>query len=375
MKEGSVTRIASLIRKEFLALLGDRVSCVLLIFPPIMQLIVFSFAASQEIVNVRLGVMNLDQGVQSAALVRSFKAEPVFREVITLRGYRELDAALDQRKIIAAVVIPEDFSQKVASNSGAEIALTLDGRRANASGILGGYIGKIAHSYDASLVTQRSASVNAGSSGVITRYWFNPNLNARNSFIPGLVCITMTTVGMLASAMSIAREREFGTFEQLLVSPLKPYEIVLGKAFTAVVLGTLSSTLVLLVVLFGFKLPLHGPLWLFYATTILYLTSIVSVGLCVSSLSITQQQATLGIFLFLPPAVMTSGYATPIENMPIFLQHATVINPVRWQIDVLKGLFLRGSQLTSIALCLIPLACVAAVSLGAAIFMFKRRME
>ena len=375
MGSNRLSRILQLVRKEFLAILGDRVSRAVLIVPPIIQLIVFSFAASQDVVNVKLGVLNFDSGRESASFIRAFQTEPVFKEIIPLDGYAHLNDAIDRQTIHGAIVIPEDFSCKILSGDQIpEFSVTLDGRRANASAILGGYIARIAQTYGVK-TDPNVATTSRMNDPVLTRYWFNPNLIARNAFIPGLVCIVMTTIGMLVSATSIARERELGTFEQLLVSPLTPFEIVLGKALAAVCIATFSATLILIVIVYGFRMPLLGPLWLYYATTILYLTSIVNVGLFISSLSTTQQQATLGIFLFMPPAVMTSGYATPVDNMPLFLQYATIVNPVRWEIVVLKGLFLRGSSLESVVLCLTPLGCVAAVTFALAIYMFKRRIE
>ena len=246
----------------------------------------------------------------------------------------------------------------------------LDGRRANGSAALGGYISQIASQYGAS-----AALATSSNGGLITRRWFNPNGLARVAFMPGLVCIIMTTVGMIVSATSIARERELGSFEQLVVSPLTPVEIVIGKAATAVALATISACVILLLVVFGFKTPLQGPLWLFILSTILYLTAIICVGLFISSVSTTQQQATLGLFLFMPPAIMLSGFATPVENMPDWLQFLTLPNPLRWQLIVLKGLLTHGASARSIGVCLAPLAGVALVTFICAVFMFKRRME
>ena len=185
----------------------------------------------------------------------------------------------------------------------------------------------------------------------------------------------MTTVGMISSATSIARERELGSYEQLVVSPFTPLEIVAGKTIAAVFLATISALLMLALVVFGFRSPLSGPFWLFLLSTILYLTSIVCSGLFISSLSKTQQQATLGIFLFMPPAVLLSGFATPVENMPEWLQIATIPNPVRWELIALKGLLARGTSVRVIIPNLVPLALAAFITFSLAVIMFKKRME
>ena len=211
--------------------------------------------------------------------------------------------------------------------------------------------------------------------GPIARRWFNPNLISRNAFMPGLICLITTTVGLTVSSFSIARERETGTFEQLIVSPASPTEIVIGKTISSVFLATGSALLSTAIVVFGFHIPLQGSFALFLGCTVLYLTSIVSVGLMISAVATTQQQAMLGVFLFMPPAMILSGFATPIDNMPGWLQTATVVNPIRWEMEVMKGLFLRGASNDAIGTCLIPLAVVAVFSLIAAGYMFKRRME
>ncbi len=375
MNSETFQRILRLVVKEIKDVLSDPHARTILIVPPIIQLIVFSFAISLDVKNVRLGVLNQDVGVESATFLESFCTQPIFRKVVPLRNYRELDEAIDQRKVFAALVLPPDFSQKMQSkDETAKIQLILDGRRANAATIFSGYVAMITSWYGVRATIQ-DVGPKVTSYGASVRRWFNPNLLARVAFMPGLICLMATTVGILVSASSISREREMGTFEQLLVSPLSPLEIVTGKTVAAVALATLSSMLIFTVVVFGFKIPLQGSFLVFLLTTILYLTSIVGVGLFISALSTTQQQSTLGCFIFMPLAVMTSGFATPVDNMPTFLQQLTIVNPARWEINVLRGLFLRGATFDAILPNAYPLALVAVFSLLLAIFMFKRRME
>ena len=367
----SIKRVLLLIRKELTSTMSDPVGRVVLFIPPVVQFIMFSFAISQDVVNTRVAILNQDVGVEGASLMKSFMVEPVFKEIVNVTSYRELDSALENQRVIAAIVIPQDFSRRVHSpGETPTIQVTLDGRRANGAGALGGYVQQIAARFGATPKIETSSE-----RGLIVRRWFNPNAIARVAFMPGLVCIIMTTVGMIVSATSIARERELGSFEQLVVSPLSPLEIVIGKAASAVALATISAIVILLLVVFGFGTPLLGPLWLFMLSTALYLTAIICVGLFISSISTTQQQATLGLFLFMPPAIMLSGFATPVENMPEWLQFLTIPNPVRWELIVLKGLLTRGASVRSIAICLVPLALVAATTFSCAAFMFKRRME
>ena len=374
---GSLRRVWRLTLKELKISFGDKKSRIVLIVPPIMQLIIFAAAVTLEVNNVRLGVYNVDAGVEGAAFLKSFSTRPVFKEIKYYDGQDELKRALENREIFSALIIPEDFSQKIlSSNETASVQALFDGRRANASAILAGYTSSITHAYGISVATRRVGNVaDVSSNGVVSRRWFNPNLQARTAFMPCLICLLATTVGMIVSVLSIARERETGTFEQLLVSPASPFEIVLGKAISAVLLATVSVLIVTAIVVWGFHIPLQGSSWVLLATTPLYLTSIVGVGLMISALSATQQQATLGMFLFIPPAVMLSGFATPIENMPLWLQDFTIVNPVRWQMKLMRGLFLRDLSAEAVTTCVVPLAIIAFFSFGAAVYMFKRRME
>ena len=374
----SVRRVWRIVWKEALIAAGSHKMRVVLIAPPILQTIIFAFALSMDVQNVKIGVCNRDAGAEGAAFLKAFFVKPIFKEVVYYFSDDEIKVAIERREIFAAAIIPSDFSQKILSgDEAAEIQLLLDGRRANAAAILGGYVSRIAQTYGAVVARERVdvRSTPASVSGLTVRRWFNPNLLSRQAFLPCLICLLATTVAMIVSALSIARERETGTFEQLLVAPESPFEIVLGKTISAVMLATCSTLLVTALVVWGFKIPLQGPFWLMFATMLLYLISVVSVGLMISAASATQQQATLGMFLFLPPAIMLSGFATPIENMPSWLQCVTIFNPVRWEMSLMRGLFLRDMSVEAIVPHVVPLVVVAILSFCASCYMFKRRME
>ena len=372
----SIRRVWRLILKELLITIGIPEMCAVLIVPPLMQLVMFAYAVSLEVINVRVGVCNMDFGVESSTFLKTLTAKPVFCETVFYHSYDELKDAIEKRDIFVAIAIPQDFSQKYLSpNETADLQLLVDGRRANASAIVSGYISYIVQTYGIQATVQNTDMKLASTNDVVIRRWFNPNLLARNSFLPGLICLLTTTVGIMVSALSISREREMGTFEQLLVSPASPFEIVIGKAIASVILATCSVFLITGVTIYWFKLPLLGSFWILLAASTLYLTSIVSVGLVISAVSSTQQQSTLGVFLFMPTAVMLSGFATPIQNMPLWLRVITIPNPVRWEMEVMKSLFLKGTSTEVIVLRLIPLALVAAFSLIFACYMFNRRKE
>lgn len=374
-------RIIHLIIKELLAVLRDPRMRVLLVFPPLVEIVLFSFAITQEVKNVNLAVLNQDVGVSGASLLLQFENTPTFREIIRLRSHNEIDETIDNQKAIAVLVIPQTFSQDLHSQKRApDLQIILDGRRANAAPIVGGYMQKIIGRFvrlqlapDSSIHSTSNAVIPGIS--VITRNWFNPNLNPQSALVPCLICILATIMGLVFSALAIAREREMGTFEQLLVSPYIPIEILIGKAIPAMMLATCSATIVVFVVIFGFGISLKGSFLLLYFTLEVYLLAVVGVGLFISSLSMTQQQAILGCFLVMPPAIMLSGFATPVENMPVWLQWATLINPIRWYLVIIKGLFLRGMETRIVFACLVPIFLCGLFTMSCAVAMFKRRME
>jgi ABC-2 type transport system permease protein len=193
--------------------------------------------------------------------------------------------------------------------------------------------------------------------------------------VPSLICIIATVLGIYIAALSIAREREMGTFEQLLVSPYTPFEILVGKAVPAVFLATCTAVMMIGVVIFVLGIPLEGSFWLLIASMDLFLLSMVGIGLFISSLAMTQQQAILGVVLVLPASIMLSGFATPVENMPVWLQYLTAVNPVRWYLLIVKGVFMKGMGFNEVALNCIPLVFLSILTLTAAALMFKRRME
>ena len=364
-------RLFNLIVKEFLALLRDPKMRAVLIGPPILQIFVFSYAITQEAKNVTLAVYNQDYGVCGEVLTQRFRHSPTFTKIITISHRKEIDPMIDNQKAMIVLVIPQDFSRKLYAGRPTEVQILLDGRKSNAAPIVGGYAGKIINQF-ALEHQMRGTSVGID---IETRHWFNVNLDPRRTTVPCLVCILATVLGILISGLSIAREREMGTFEQILVSPLTPTEILLGKAIPASMLAIGSTVMLIGIAIFILGIQFQGSFWVLLLSLNLFLLSVIGIGLFISSLSLTQQQAILGVILIMPPFVMLSGFATPVENMPNWLQWFTVINPVRWYLVIVKGVFLKGMGAGEVFLNCIPLALIAMATLTAATVMFRRRME
>jgi ABC-2 type transport system permease protein len=368
-----LARIRFLIVKELLAVWRDPNSRAILIVPPVLQMLVFTFAATQEVKNVPIAVLNEDMGLYARELVHRIEGSPNFSRVIRLGSDAEVEGAIDSRQALMVVRIRVDFSRDVAAGRPAKVQLLLDGSRANSTQIVSGYANEIVTRYDGDLASLRGGPPRA--SALVSRAWFNPNLEARWSTVPALVAILSTLLGLMITGLSIARERELGTFDQLLVSPLSPTEILVGKSVPALLIGVAEASGMVLVGVFVIGVPFRGSVELLYVSMVVYLAALIGVGLFISSLARTQQQAILYSFMFMVPAMLLSGFATPIENMPDWLQSATMANPIRHFITILKGLFLKDLPATEVWRHLLPLVIIAAVTLSAASWLFRRRME
>lgn len=367
------TRLKALMVKELLVVLRDPRGRIIIIAPPLIQLIIFSFAATLEVKNVDVAVLNRDAGRSGHELVQRIQGSPTFRDVVTVGDPNALRDSVDRQRVLAAVHIGPTFSRDVAAGRSPDLQLILDGRRSNASQIVSGYLGQIVDRFVAD--SARPDGSPRRRAQVEPRNWFNPNLQFTWFTVPGLIAIIALLVGLIVTALSVARERELGTFDQLMVSPLRTHEILLGKLLPPMLIGLLHITLYVLAAALLFRVPLRGSLLLLYGAGILYLAAVVGLGLFISSLSATQQQAILGAFLFIAPAVLLSGFATPIENMPSWLQPVTLINPLRYFLVITRGVFLKALPAGEVLRNAIPLLLIAVVTLSSAAWLFRRRME
>jgi ABC-2 type transport system permease protein len=367
------TRIAALIVKELLAILRDPKGRMVLIVPPVFQLLVFAYAATLEVRNVDIAVLDRDHGAYSHELIARVEGSPTFGEVLRVSDLAALHAAITRRRAIAALHFGPTFSRDISARRPASLQLVLDGRRSNAAQLVAGYVNQIVDGMASDRLggTRRAAAAPR----IVVRNWFNPSVITQWHTVPGLVAVISLLIGLIVTALSIARERELGTFDQLMVSPLRTHEILLGKTVPPLLVGLFHTTLFVSAAVFLFEIPLRGSLLLLYFSALFYLASLIGIGLFISALSSTQQQAILGAFLFATPAILLSGFATPIENMPGWLQSATLINPVRYFLVIVRGVFLKDLPLLEVLRNTLPLAGIALVTLGSAGWLFRHRME
>jgi len=368
-------RVSALVWKEILAVLRDKRSRLALIGPPLAQLVLFSFAATLDVTNVTVGVLDRDGGRWSAEFVQRLEGAPTFTAVRALRHQDEIRPLIDTRVVVAVLHFGPDFSADIAAGRVGRAQVILDGRRSNAAQIVQGYLETIAADMAAGIVSAQVGQPPGGRAEVVERAWFNANLIYRWFTVPSLIGTLAMLVALIVTGQSIARERELGTFDQLLVSPLRPHEILLGKTIPPLLIGLFHATLFTAAAVFVFDVPFRGSVGLLYLVLVLYLAAVIGVGLFISALSQTQQQAFLGAFLFMAPAILLSGFAAPVDNMPAWLQTGTLINPLRHFLVLVKGIFLKAMPLDEVLLHAAPLVAIAALTLTVAAWLFTRRLE
>jgi ABC-2 type transport system permease protein len=362
-----VYRIFSLVRKELQALLRDRQGRLLLVGPVLMQLAVFPFAATLEVKNNTLAVLNEDGGRESFELIQRFSQAQAFTRLLRLDNEREVADAIDRQRALLVVRFPADFSRALAAGNPASLQVILDGRRSNSGQIALGYVRQMLNTY---LAGRRPAT----GPELVVRHWFNPNLDFVRHIIPSLVAIITTISTLVVTSLSVAREREQGTFDQLLVSPLTPGTIMVGKTVPAILVAMFQATIILTAGIWVYEIPFAGSLPLLYGSMVFYILAVAGFGLLISSVCATQQQAFLGTFSFMVPAVLLSGFPAPVENMPEWLQRLDWFNPLQHFIVIVKGVFLKDVGPAVLFQNLWPLLVIATLTLTAANWVFRRRL-
>lgn len=368
-------RIRPLIIKEALAVLRDRRARLMLIAPPIIQLLLFSFASTLDVNHAQIVVLNQDQGGASTEIIRQIQGSNNVAEVTQVQAEYQIEEAIRAQEALAGIKFAEDFSSRIAAGETAEIRVVLDGRKSNAAQIFNGYLTRIAQNAATTLTIEDRGGASEAREDVAVIHAYNPNLEEFWHVLPSLLGILACMTTLSISAQSVARERELGTFEQLLVTPLKLHEILIGKAVPAIFVGMANATLFVVATIWLFEVPLQGSIFTLYFALAFFVLAVVGVGLLISSLCTTQQQAFLGTFIFLTPAVLLSGYASPIDNTPFWMERLSMANPVRHMTTIAHGVFLKDTSFQQILSSVFPLMVIAAISLTSAAWLFRRRME
>ncbi|MGG4608619.1 ABC transporter permease [Providencia sp. Me31A] len=364
-------RLYTLIMKELQSLLQEPQTRIILILPVIFQMILFPLAATLEVTNTTIAVFDQDNGKHSIELTQRLAKASAFSHVLLIKNEHDIHQIIDNRKALLVVRFSQNFSADIDSQHTASMELLLDGRNSNSAQIAANYIEQIVMQYQQELTRTR---IRPNNSELIIRNWYNPNLDYKWFIVPSLVAL-ITTIGVLiVTSLSIAREREQGTLDQLLVSPLTTWQIFIGKAVPALIVATAQASLVLVIGIFCYQIPFAGSLLLFYATMLFYGLSLVGFGLLISALCSTQQQAFIGVFVFMMPAVLLSGYISPVENMPVWLQQITWINPIRHFTEITKQIYLKNADFSVIFHSLWPLLIITVLTSSIAYYLFRKKI-
>lgn len=362
------SRLRAQMVKEVLSILRDPRSRMVVFGPPLIQLLVFAFAATLEVSNVGIAVHDQDTGRLSQELVARLDGAGFVSDVRTVHSPGELRELIDRGEVIAGLDIPADFSRTIAAGGSGRIQVLVDGRRSNAGQIVVGYLSSIAADVGGEVAP-------AIVSPLVVRHWFNPNLVYRWFIVPGLVGILAFFSALMLTSLSIARERELGTFDQLLVSPTSTLEIIVSKSLPALAIGTVLGLVMIGAGAFVFGIPFTGSFVLLLVSLVLFILSVVGIGLMISAVSKTQQQAILGAFAIGVPAVLMSGFATPVENMPVTLQWLAQAIPLTHFLVIVHGSVLKAMPPGEILSNLWPLAAIALVTLTAATVFVRGRLQ
>jgi drug efflux transport system permease protein len=373
-------RVQFLFFKELIQVLRDKRLRITLIFPPIFQLIVFGYAANLDVKHINTAVRDLDKSVQSRELIARFGSSKYFDILSYPQTPKEIEALIQKGEVVLSIEIPNDFSRKLKKGDTASVQVILDGTESNTAMIALGYLGQILSEYSTAIMIKRlnrEGMVGFEEAGVELehRIWFNPNIESRLFYVPGVIASIAFLLPIILTAQAIVREREMGTLEQIMVTPIRSWELMLGKTLPFAMIGLLDAIMIALIGIFWFEVPLRGNPFILLLGSILFLMSSVGIGLFISTISSTQQQAQISTFFFMMPAFILSGFAFPLENMPEWLQTITYANPLRYFLIIIRGVFLKGNGLDILWLEMLALAGLGGFTILLSSLRFQKRLK
>jgi len=343
-----------MIIKEFIQIFRDRRMKAIIFGVPIMQLIVFGYAVTTDVNNISTAFYDLDRSNESRELARRLESSGYFTIRYSPGSSGEIRELLDRGKVLCAFQINRGFGRDIQKGIQTEIQVIVDGTDSNTATVAMNYANTVIAKYAKEMGIQKTPLIPPlvrgdteglrGKRGldVRTRVWYNADLRSRNYNVPGVIALMIMLICLLLTSMAVVREREIGTMEHLMVTPIRPVELMLGKTLPFGIIGFFDMILVTVVALFWFNIPIRGSLPLLFLCTATYLLSVLGIGLFISTISKTQQQALMATFLFFSPAVLLSGFMFPIENMPEVIQYGTYLNPLRYFLVIIRGIFLKG---------------------------------
>ncbi len=372
-------RVLHLVRKELLQLRRDPQMLRIVIVSPIMQLFIFGYAVTTDVRHVATALHDEDRTAESRAFAEEFFRSGWFQRERDVGAPAQVDALLDAGAVQLALRIPRGFGEDLAAGRTAQVQLLLDGSDSMTAGIVAGYAGGVVRGYAGRVAAQRLDRLRGRIERVPAveqrvRVWYNPELRSVNYMVPGVLSMILFLVTMLLTSLGIVREREIGTLEQLVVTPIRPRELILGKTLPYVAVGFADMLLILAVAVFWFGVPIAGSLALLFALALLFIVTSLGLGLLISTVSHTQQQAMMVTFFVMLPSIILSGFIFPIENMPALIRQLTYLIPLRYFLVIVRGIFLKGNGMAELWPQVAALAVFGAAVINLAVLRFHKRL-
>jgi ABC-2 type transport system permease protein len=370
--------IKVMVKKEFLQIRHDRKMLIVSIVAPFLQVLLLGYAATTDITNSDLVVCDQDRTVESRGFIREFTSSGYFVHKYNVDVPKDIDPFIENGRARIALVLPTGFGDDVLAHKSAQVQVILDGTDANTSNILLNYATQIVTSYSQKILAGYTMRLPGGMARVIPepRIWFNPDLKSSNFMVPGVVALVLMLITMTLTSLGIVKEKESGTMEQLLVTPMKPYQLILGKLIPFTAIGFVDVLITLAIARFWFGVPMQGSLLVLFGLSFLFILTTLGLGLFVSTIARSQQQAMLiAQFTFFMPFMFLGGFAFPIANMPVIIQWVTYAIPLRYFLEIVRAVLLKGAGPAELWPQALALFGIGIVIFSLSVLRFRKTLE
>jgi ABC-2 type transport system permease protein len=369
-------RVRELVRKEFIQLFRDRKNRPMLVIAPLIQMILFGYVVTTDVRDIRLAVIDQSRTPDSRRLIDAFDGNATFRVTHVLQDPKELDRMLLERRVDLGLQVPPDFSARLREGRTADVQILVDGSMSNMAAVRIAYSANVLDAFNSQLLRELNRRrIDFGEIDGRVRTWYNPNLDSQHYYVPGIVAFLVMLLSLLFTSMAVVREKEAGTMEQLIVTPLKATEFILGKTIPFILIAQAQMVMVILFARLWFRIPMAGNAFVLLAASSVFLLSTLGIGLLISTVSRTQQQAMMTNFFFILPFFMLSGFVFPIANMPAVVQWLTHLNPLSHFLIIIRGVFLKGTGFAILWPQFLELAVLGGCVFAAAVRRFRKRID
>ena len=372
--KNKINRLLAMLYKEFIYLIRDEKMRIIILVVPILQAILLGYAVNMDLKEVKTAFVDNDNTFESRELKNTFFSSDIFKEV-NVSNISDAEDEVLMSKALVIINVPNGFASKLSRGEKADLQIIIDATNSVNAGMASGYIGNIIKMYNEKYIFNKTGIESQIGVIPVIRTWFNDEFESKNFFVPSMLAMLLIIVTVMLSGMAIVHEKETGTLEQLIVSPITAWEFIVGKSIPFAIVSFLDVLLIIAIAVFWFKIPVVGSFSLLLFASFLYILCTLGIGLLISAISSTQQQATMSTFMIIFPLILLSGFAFPISNMPEIIQWITYINPMRYYLDVIVGVFMKGTGISSLFLETSILVALSIVYIGIAALMLKKKIE